>query len=210
MPKSEKNPKVDAFFKRNKKWPEEMARLREVVLESGQLTEELKWYQPCYTFQDSNIIILGTFKGFAALMFCKGALLKDPKKILRAPGANTQAARRAEFTSVAEIDKAAPILKAYIKEAIEAQRAGLQVEYKKTEEHKAPEELEAAFKEDPAFQKAFEALTPGRQRSWILQFAAPKQSKTREARIEKYKPDIFEGKGFNEDYQTQRTLRAKR
>jgi uncharacterized protein YdeI (YjbR/CyaY-like superfamily) len=192
------NHKVDAFLKKAKKWQEELAKLRAIIL-AAPLTEELKWGKPCYTFQGSNIVILQGFKEFCALLFAKGALLKDPQGLLEKPGENTQAARRIPFTNVREIVKLEPILKAYLLEAIAAEEAGLEVIFKKSPEP-IPEELQKKLNETPALKIAFAALTPGRQRAYILHFSAPKQSKTREARIEKWMPQILDGKGFNEDY----------
>jgi uncharacterized protein YdeI (YjbR/CyaY-like superfamily) len=188
------NPKVDRYLAQAKKWQEEMEKLRRISLDCG-LTEELKWGKPCYTFQNSNIVIIQGFKEFCALMFCKGALLKDRKGILKEFG--WQAARRVAFTNVREIVKMEPILKAYIREAIEAETAGLEVTYKKNPEP-MPEELQNKFDEIPALKKAFEALTPGRQRGYILYFSGAKQSKTRESRIEKCMPQILKGKGLND------------
>ncbi|MDR3406608.1 MAG: DUF1801 domain-containing protein [Chthoniobacter sp.] len=190
------NPKVDGFFKKAKKWREELEELRRVILDCP-LTEELKWGKPCYTFQESNIVILQGFKEFCALLFAKGALLKDPHGLLEKPGESTQAARRIPFTHVREIVKLAPVLKAYVREAIAAEKAGLKVEFKKNPEP-IPEELQNKLDEIPAFKTAFEALTPGRQRAYILYFSAPKQSKTRESRVEKWRPQILKGKGLND------------
>ena len=161
------------------------------------LTEELKCGKPCYSFQNSNIVILQGFKEFCALLFAKGALLSDPKSILEKPGENTQAARRIPFTSVREIVEMEPVLKASINEAIEVENAGLQVTYKKNPEP-IPEELQKKLDESPAFKTAFAALTPGRQRGYILYFSAAKQSKTRESRVEKWRQQILKGKGLND------------
>jgi uncharacterized protein YdeI (YjbR/CyaY-like superfamily) len=188
------NPKVDGYLRKVKKWREEMKKLRRISLSCG-LTEELKWGKPCYTFQNSNIVILQGFKEFCALMFCKGALLKDRKGILKTFG--WQAARRIPFTNVREIVEMEPILKAYICEAIEVERAGLEVTYKKNPEP-IPEELQNTLDEFPALKAAFAALTPGRQRGYILYFSAPKQSKTRESRVEKCVQQILNGKGLND------------
>jgi uncharacterized protein YdeI (YjbR/CyaY-like superfamily) len=194
--KEKPNPKVDAYLRKAKKWQEEFKKLRTIVL-NGQLTEELKWGKPCYTFQQSNIVILQGFKEFCALLFAKGALLTDPKGILEKPGESTQAARRIPFTSVREIVELEPVLKAYIKEAIAAERAGLKVDFKKNPEP-VPEELQKKLGESRALKTAFAALTPGRQRGYILYFAAAKQSKTREARVEKSRQQILNGKGLND------------
>ena len=176
------NPKVDVYLRKSKKWQEEMKKLRRIILDC-QLTEELKWGKPCYTFQKSNIVIIQGFKEFCALLFCKGALLNDPNGILEKPGENTQAARRIPFTNVREIVAMEPVLKAYIHEAIEAEKAGLEVNFKKNPEP-VPEELQNKLDEIPALKTAFDALTPGRQRTYIFYFSQPKQSKTRESGVE--------------------------
>jgi len=190
------NPKVDGYLRNAKKWQEEMEKLRMIILDCG-LTEELKWGKPSYTFQKSNIVIIQGFKEFCALLFCKGALLNDANGILKKPGENTQAARRIPFTNVREIVEMEPILKAYIHEAIEAEKAGLQVNFKKNPEP-IPRELQNKLDEIPALKTAFDALTPGRQRGYILYFSAPKQSKTRESRVEKCMRQILKGKGLND------------
>lgn len=190
------NPRVDEYIQKAKKWPQELAKLRELVLESG-LNEEFKWYQPCYTFQSRNVIILSEYKDFCSLAFFNGALLKDEKGLLARPG-NVQAGRQLRFTSVQEIEKADPIIRAYIDEAIEVEKAGLKVVPKKTEDYEVPVEFQNKLEKDPALRTAFEALTPGRQRGYLFYFAAPKQSKTREARIEKYVQQILDGKGMND------------
>src|SRR5258707_7336865 len=188
------NPKVDECLRKAEKWREEMKKLRRISLDCG-LTEELKWGKPCYTFQKSNIVIIQGFKEFCALLFCKGALLKDRHGILKKFG--WQAARRIPFTNVREIVEMEPILKAYIHEAIEAEKAGLKLNSKKNPEP-IPEELQNKLDEIPALKTAFDALTPGRQRAYILYFSAPKQSKTRESRVEKCMQQIFNGKGLND------------
>ena len=192
------NPKVDAFLNRSKKWREEFEQLRAIVLDCG-LTEELKWGVPCYTFDDSNVVLMHGFKEYCALLFVKGALLKDAKGILVQQTKNVQAARQIRFTSVKEIIKMKAILKAYIREAIEVEKAGLKVNFKKTTEFKIPEEFQNKIDEGPGLKKAFHALTPGRQRAYILYFSAPKQSKTRESRVEKSMPQILNGKGLNDE-----------
>jgi uncharacterized protein YdeI (YjbR/CyaY-like superfamily) len=189
------NAGVDSYLKKSK-WQKELKKLRSIIL-SCPLTEELKWGKPCYTFQDSNIVILQGFKEFCALLFAKGALLKDRNHILKKPGENTQGARRIPFTSVKMIVEMESVLKAYIKEAIEAEKAGLEVSYKKNPEP-LPKELESKLDEAPALKSAFKALTPGRQRGYILYFSAAKQSKTRESRIEKWRQHILNGKGLND------------
>ena len=192
-----RNPKVDAYLSKTKKWQEELKKLRMIILACG-LTEELKWGKPCYSFQQSNIVILQGFKEFCALLFAKGALLKDANGILKKPGENTQAARRIPFTNVREIVEMEPVLKAYIHEAIAAEKAGLKVDFKKNPEP-IPEELQNKLDESPALKTAFAALTPGRQRGYILYFSAPKQSKTRESRVEKCMQQILNGKGLNDE-----------
>jgi len=190
------NPKVDGYLRKTKKWREEMEKLRRIILEC-RLTEELKWGKPCYTFQESNIVIIQGFKEFCALLFCKGALLNDPNGVLKKPGENTQAARRIPFTNVREIVEMEPILKACIHEAIEVEKAGLEVNFKKNPEP-IPEEFQNKLDEIAALKTAFNALTPGRQRAYILYFSAPKQSKTRESRVEKCMRQILKGKGLND------------
>jgi uncharacterized protein YdeI (YjbR/CyaY-like superfamily) len=190
------NPKVDAFLNEATQWREETEKLRNIVLRCG-LTEELKWGKPCYTFQESNVVIIQGFKECCALLFCKGALLKDPKGILKKPGENSQAARRIEFTHAREIVAMEPVLKAYIHEAIEAEKAGLEVNFKKNPEP-IPEELQNKLDEIPVLKTAFFGLTPGRQRAYILYFSAAKQSKTRESRVEKCMRQILKGKGLND------------
>ncbi len=191
------NPKVDAYLNKVEKWQEELEALRTIILDCG-LTEELKWGVPCYSFQKSNIVIIGGLKDSCVLSFFKGNLLSDSEGILLKPGENTQTVRIIKFTSVREMVKMERILKAYIYEAIEVEEAGLKVVLKKD-----PEPIPAEFKKKldkrPSLKAAFEALTPGRQRAYILYFSAPKQSKTREARVEKYIKQILDGKGFNEE-----------
>ena len=188
------NPKIDGYLRKAKKWREEMEKLRRISLDCG-LTEELKWGKPCYTFQKSNIVIIQGFKEFCALLFCKGALLNDPKGILKKFG--WQAARRIPFTGVREIVEMELILKAYIHEAIEVEKAGLKVNFKQNPEP-IPEEFQNKLGESPALKTAFEALTPGRQRGYILYFSGAKQSKTRESRVEKCMRRILNGKGLND------------
>jgi uncharacterized protein YdeI (YjbR/CyaY-like superfamily) len=192
-----RNPKVDGYLRKAKKWRAEMEKLRMIILDCP-LTEELKWGKPCYTFQDSNIVILQPFKQYCALLFTKGALLKDANRILIQQTPNVQAARQIRFTNVREIVGTEPILKAYMKEAIEVEKAGLEVKYKKTSDFEMPEELKTRFDEDPGFKKAFLALTPGRQRGYLLYFSRAKQSKTREVRVEKCMLQILNGKGLND------------
>ena len=191
------NPKVDGYLAKAKKWQEELKKLRMIILDC-QLTEELKWGKPCYTFQNSNIVLIIGFKEYCALLFCKGALLKDTDGILITPGENTQAARQIRFNNVRDIVEMEPILKGYIHQAIEVEKAGLEVDYKKSTELIFPEEFQNKLKKNPALKTAFHALTPGRQRAYNIYFSAPKQSKTRESRIEKYMPQILRGKGLND------------
>jgi len=199
MTKPKLNPKIDARLQKTKKWREELEELRKIVLDCG-LTEAFKWGKPCYTFQEKNVIILYALKESCALGILKGALLKDPKRILIKPGPNTQSGRWIKFTSVREIVALKPTLKAYLQEAIAAEKAGLEVVYKKTEDYVIPEELQKKLAKEPALKTAWQALTPGRQRGYLIHFSAPKQAKTREARIEKYRPLILQGKGMNDDY----------
>jgi len=191
------NPKVDFYFRKAKEWEEELEQLRMIVLDCG-LTEELKWGVPCYTFEKRNIVLIHGFKEYCALLFFKGALLNDAKGILIQQTKNVQAARQIRFTSVREIVKMKPILKAYIYEAIEVEKAGLKVPLKKTKEFDIPEEFQNKLNKNPALKKAFNVLTPGRQRAYLLYFSQPKQSKTREARVEKFIPQILNGKGLND------------
>jgi len=191
------NPKVDAFLRKTKKWREEIEKLRKITLDC-QLNEELKWGKPCYTFQKSNTVIIIPLKENCALMFCKGALLKDANGILTKPGENTQAGRWVKFTSVREIAEMEAVLKAYISEAVEAEKAGLKVSFKKNTELVFSEEFKNILDESPALKTAFNALTPGRQRAYNLYFSAPKQSKTRTSRVEKCTQRILSGKGLND------------
>lgn len=189
------NAKVDEFFKKAKEWMEEFEKLRKVCLDCG-LTEESKWGKPCYTYRESNIVLIHGFKEYCALLFFKGALLKDPKSILIQQTENVQAARQIRFTNLQQIKQS--VLKSYIKEAIEVEKAGLEVSYKKTSEFAIPEEFQNRLDDSPSLKNAFNALTPGRQRGYVLYFSAAKQSKTREARVEKCLPQILEGKGLND------------
>jgi uncharacterized protein YdeI (YjbR/CyaY-like superfamily) len=197
MIKSELDPRVNTFLSMAKNWKEEFEKLRDIVLDC-ELTEDFKWMHPCYTFQNKNIVLIHGFKDYCALLFHKGALLKDPHGILIQQTENVQAARQIRFTNVQEIDEMQLILKTYIDEAIEVEKAGLEVDYKKNTEYVIPEELQNKFVEIPDLKTAFEALTPGRQRAYILHFSQPKQSKTRESRVEKYIPHILNGKGLDD------------
>jgi len=192
------NPRVDFYFSKAKSWQQELEKLRTIVLNCG-LTEELKWGCPCYTFQNTNIVLIHVFKEYCALLFFKGALLNDPNGILIQQTKNVQSARQIRFTHVQEIVKMKANLKAYIFEAIEVEKAGLKVNLKKTTEYAVPEEFQNKLDKTPALKKAFMALTPGRQRGYILHFSAPKLSKTRESRIEKSMRQILKGKGLNDE-----------
>ncbi len=188
------NPKVDAFLKSAKKWREESEKLRKFLL-TFPLTEELKWGEPCYTFEGGNVVLIGGFKDYVTLLFFKGALLKDPHGLLVAPG-RTQAARQIRFTNLKEIVTLEAKVKTYIRQAIGVEKAGLKVELKKHSDYKIPEELQKKLNELPALKSAFESLTPGRQRAYMFHIAKPKQSATRESRVEKCMPRILAGKGF--------------
>lgn len=197
MTNSGLNLKVDGFIGKSKKWKEEYKKLRNIVLDC-ELTEEYKWMHPCYTFQNKNIVLIHGFKEYCALLFHKGVLLKDPNGILIQQTENVQTARQIRFTSVKEIVEMEAILKSYINEAIEVEKAGLEVVFKKNTEYTIPDEFQNILDEMPALKTAFEALTPGRQRAYIFYFSEPKQSKTRESRVEKYKQQILDGKGLND------------
>ena len=191
------NPKVDVFLSKADKWQEEFEKLRMIILDC-QLTEELKWGNPCYTFQESNIVLIHGFKEYCAILFMKGALLQDTNCILIQQTEKVQAGRQIRFQSIQEIIDLESTLKAYIYEAIEVEKAGLQVSFKKHDEYIIPEEFQQKLDKIPALKIAFETLTPGRQRAYILYFSDPKQSKTRESRVEKYIPNILNGKGLND------------
>jgi uncharacterized protein YdeI (YjbR/CyaY-like superfamily) len=191
------NPKVDAFLLRAKTWRDEFDKLRLIALGCG-LTEEFKWGQPCYTLDGQNVVLIHGFKAYCALLFFKGALLKDPKKILVQQTANVQAARQLRFTSGAEIVKLQATIKAYIKEAVAVQKAGLQVEFKETAAFAMPEEFQRRLDDTPGLKAAFAKLTPGRQRGYLLHFADAKLAKTREARVAKHVPRILKGKGLDD------------
>ncbi|WPU98899.1 YdeI family protein [Mucilaginibacter sp. cycad4] len=191
------NPRVDFYFNKAEKWQEEIEQLRSVVLDCG-LTEELKWGCPCYTFRESNIVLIHVFKEYCALLFFKGALLSDTHQILIQQTENVQAARQVRFTHMDEITEQRNILKAYIYEAVEIEKAGLKVNLKKTEEFTVAREFQHKLDTIPALKTAFEALTPGRQKAYLLHFSQPKQASTREARVEKWMPQILNGKGLND------------
>jgi uncharacterized protein YdeI (YjbR/CyaY-like superfamily) len=193
------NPKVDGYFKKAQKWQEEFKALRTIILDSQPpLTEELKWGHPCYSFENANIVLMHGFKDYCALLFMKGALLKDPKGILIQQTENVQAARQIRFTNLREILQLKSTLKAYIHQAIEVEKSGLKVPLKKTSEFAVPDEFKKKLTKLPALKNAFKALTPGRQRAYLLYFSAAKQSQTRESRIEKYVPQILKGKGLDD------------
>ncbi|MFC5649521.1 YdeI family protein [Paenibacillus solisilvae] len=197
MTNSRMNPKVNEFLSKAKTWQEEYEKLRKIVLDC-ELTEEFKWMHPCYTFEKKNIVLIHGFKEYCALLFHKGALLQDAHGILIQQTENVQAGRQIRFSNVREIVAMETILKAYIYEAIEVEKAGLEVNFKKHTEFILPEEFQNKFDEIPALKTAFEALTPGRQRAYILYFSGPKQSKTRESRVEKCMQQILNGKGLND------------
>jgi uncharacterized protein YdeI (YjbR/CyaY-like superfamily) len=195
MTPSKANPKVDTFIATAKNWQPEFKKLRAILLDSD-LTEDFKWSQPCYTFQGKNVVVIGGLKESCALAFFKGALLKDVHGVLTRPGQHSQSTRWFKFASVREIAEMKSVLNAYIREAIQVEKSGLKVKLKKTSDLKIPEEFQLMLDEFPEFKAAFEALTPGRQRAYIYHFSAPKQSKTREARVLKFMPHILKGKGL--------------
>jgi uncharacterized protein YdeI (YjbR/CyaY-like superfamily) len=197
MTRIEMNPKVDWYFNEAGKWQNEIKKLRAIAL-SCDLIEELKWGCPCYTFEKSNIVLIHVFKEYCAFLFFKGALLKDTKGILIQQTENVQAARQIRFTNLAEITKLEKTLKAYIYEAVKVEETGLKVDFKKTKEFTMPEEFQRKLEKNPALKKSFSALTPGRQRGYLLYFSSAKQSKTREARVEKYVKQILAGKGLED------------
>jgi uncharacterized protein YdeI (YjbR/CyaY-like superfamily) len=191
------NPKVDTYLSKAQKWQKEMKKLRMILLDCG-LTEELKWGKPCYVFEKSNIVVIQGFKEYCAVLFFKGVLLNDPNGVLVKTGENTRVGRQLRFNNVREIVDMEPILKAYIYEAIEVEKAGLKVPLKKASEPVLPAEFKSKLDKSPALKTAFKALTPGRQRAYIFYFSAPKQSKTRESRVEKCLKQILKGKGLND------------
>lgn len=191
------NPRVDAYLNQAEKWQEEMIKLRSIILDFG-LQEDLKWGHPCYSIKKSNVVIIQAFKAYCAIMFFKGVLLQDAHGILTRPGEQTQAGRQIRFSRLQEIYEMEPILRDYIQEAIDVEKAGLKVEFKKTSDYPVPVEFQARLDEVPALKTAFEALTPGRQRAYIYHFSQPKQSQTRESRVEKCIPLILSGKGLND------------
>jgi uncharacterized protein YdeI (YjbR/CyaY-like superfamily) len=197
MTNTNMNPKVDDFINSADKWQEEFTKLRTILLGCN-LTEEMKWGKPCYTFDNSNIVLMHGFKEYCALLFIKGALMQDPQGILVQQTENVQAGRQIRFKSVQEINALESTLKTYVREAIEVEKAGLEVDFKKNTEYTIPEEFQNKLNEIPALKAAFEALTPGRQRGYLLYFSEPKQAKTRESRVEKCIPQILSGKGLND------------
>jgi len=197
MAKSDTNPKVDFYFMKAKRWQVEVEKLREIMLDLG-LTEELKWGVPCYTYEGNNIVLIHDFKDYCAILFFKGALMKDDKGILIQQTKNVQAARQVRFTNAKEIVKLEKTLKTYIKEAVRVEKAGLKVEFKKTREFNMAEEFQNKLEDNPKLKIAFKSLTPGRQRGYLLYFSSPKQSKTREARVEKSMQAILDGKGLDD------------
>jgi len=191
------SPKVDAFLRRQKTWRKEFTKLREIIV-ACDLTEDLKWGQPCYSLDGKNVILMHGFKEYCAVLFPKGALLKDPKSVLVQQTKNVQAARQIRFRGLEDVLEREKTLEAYIREAIEVEKAGLKVPFKRTKDFEMPEELESKLEESAALKEAFDALTPGRQRGYLLYFAQAKQAKTREARVAKYIPKILEGLGLND------------
>lgn len=191
------NPKVDWFFNKDTKWKKEYQELRTIILDCG-LIEELKWGCPCYTYEKNNIVLIHGFKDYCALLFFKGALLNDPNGILIQQTKNVQSARQIRFTEVKQIVKLAKTLKAYVYEAVEVERAGLKVKMKKTSDFKIPEEFQRKLDKIPLLKKSFYELTPGRQRAYIFHFSQARQSKTREARVEKYIKHILNGRGLDD------------
>ena len=192
------NPKVDGYIRKSKQWQAELQALRTIILNS-ELIEEVKWRVPCYTFEGKNVVFVGRFKESCVLSFVKGVLLKDPKRILIQQTENSQSVRVIRFANVQQIIDLEPVLKAYINEAVGVEKAGLKVKLKKTSDFGIPDELRAKFGEEPAFKTAFAALTPGRQRAYILHFSGAKQSKTRMARVEKWMPQILNGMGLDDE-----------
>ena len=197
MTRSKTNPKADWYFEKAGQWKEEFEKLRSLILSCG-LSEELKWGKPCYTLDGNNIVLIHGFKDYCAVLFFKGALLKDPRGILVQQTANVQSARQIRFTSLRQVIETGPALKSYIQEAVAAEKAGLKVEYKKTSEFAMPEEFKIKLDENPALKAAFNALTPGRQRGYLLYFSAAKQSQTRASRVDKCLKQILQGKGLND------------
>ena len=197
MTKNKPHPKVDEYLNQVQQWQQELSTLRAILLDCP-LSEAFKWRAPCYTFEGRNVVILGPWKRSCTLSFFKGALLKDPQGLLEKPGENSRATRVIPFTDVETIVQNKAVIKAYVQEAIELEKAGMKVDFSQNRELDHPAELQDRFGENPEFRRAFESLTPGRQRGYLLHFTAAKQSKTRQARIEKYEPRILDGKGLND------------
>ena len=197
MAEIKRNPKADFYFKKAGKWQKETEKLRVILLDSG-LNEEVKWGCPCYVLEDNNIVLIHVFKEYCALLFFKGALMKDPKGILVQQTKNVQAARQIRFSDLREIIDLEPTIKSYVKEAVKIEKSGAKVEFKKTKEFDMPEEFKVKLEKNAALKKAFGALTPGRQRGYLLYFSSAKQTVTRESRIEKYMPQILKGKGIDD------------
>jgi len=193
----DKNTKVDEYIRNSKKWRDEFTKLREIILEAP-LSEDFKWKVPCYTYEGSNVVMIHGFKEYCAILFVKGSLLKDPENVIIQQTVNVQAARQVRFTNINEVESLAPILREYVLEAIEIEKSGAAVDYKKNTDFDIPAELQSKFEEMPLLKTAFSELTPGRQRGYILHFSQPKQSKTRVARIENSMQKIMEGKGLND------------
>jgi len=193
----DKNTKVDEYIRNSKKWCDEFTKLREIILEAP-LSEDFKWKVPCYTYEGSNVVMIHGFKEYCAILFVKGSLLKDPENVIIQQTVNVQAARQVRFTNINEVESLAPILREYVLEAIEIEKSGAAVDYKKNTDFDIPAELQSKFEEMPLLKTAFSELTPGRQRGYILHFSQPKQSKTRVARIENSMQKIMEGKGLND------------
>ncbi|MGN7758607.1 YdeI/OmpD-associated family protein [Chryseobacterium sp. 22532] len=191
------NPKVDFFFDKAGQWQKEFEKLRTIILDTG-LEEDLKWGCPCYTYQGRNIVLIHGFKEYCALLFFKGSLLSDTQNILIQQTENVQAARQIRFTDLKEITDLEKVIRTYVYEAVEIEKSGIKVPMKKTREFEMPEEFQNKLDKSPELKEAFEALTPGRQRAYLLHFSSAKQSATREARIEKYIPHILTGKGIND------------
>lgn len=192
------NPKVDWYFDKNKEWQKEIELLRTIVLGNNELNEELKWGVPCYTLNKKNVVLIHVFKDYCALLFHKGVLLKDPEHIMVQQTENVQSARQIRFTNLKEISKMKTILQAYINQAIEVEKSGMKAPMKTTKEFNVPDEFKAVLNKNTSLKKAFETLTPGRQRGYLLYFSSAKQTKTREQRIEKYIPKILSGKGLDD------------
>lgn len=208
MTKSKASTKVDAYLKNEKKWQEEQTLLREILLSCG-LEEDYKWMHPCYTSDGHNVSLIHAFKEYCAILINKGAMLKDPKNILIQQTKNVQEGRQIRFTNLAEVQKLEKTIKAYIKEAIRLEKSGVKFEYKQTQDFETPQELENKFEEMPRLREAFEELTPGRQRGYLLYFSGAKQSKTREDRIEKYVDHILDGIGLNDEYNSSKKAKKK-